>query len=163
MILHFKGYGLLVPFLFLGCFVLTEMVALVTTGGTAEWGLGAALISAGVICWFLGGWLKRRGSLFQNLRPSRQVDPEYCLRSFYWIKMEWWGPIFVALGLLFLIPGQTRLSGGLSGPASRQISESRGNKTRIEGPGSEPGGAENRSQPVGSGTNQVSAAAGSRR
>src|SRR4051812_35111131 len=118
MILHFKGYGLLVPFVFLGCFVLSEMAALVVTerSVSAGWVLGAASLLAGVICWFLGSWLKRRGSLLQDLRKSRQVDPEYCLRSFFWIKMERWSPIFAALGLLFLITGPAPPLGGPSGP-----------------------------------------------
>jgi len=165
MILHFKGYGLLVPFVFLGCFVLAEMAALVLAerAGNGQWVLGAALASAGIICWFLGHWLKRRGSLLQDLRKGRQVNPEYCLRSFYWIKMEWWGPIFLGLGLLFLIPGPAHTSGDPSGPAPKQSSKSGGDRTRVEGPQSEPVGAANRSQPVRSGTNSTSGAAGSGR
>ena len=165
MILHFKGYGLFVPFIFLGCFILAAMTALVITerADNAKWVLGAALVSAGVICWFLGGWLKRRGSLLQDLRKSRQVDPEYCLRSFYWIKMEWWGPIFAALGLLSLLLGLVQVPAGSSAPASQQTSKSPGEETKMESPAPEPGGAANRSQPVSSDTNRPLAAAGSGR
>lgn len=44
MILIFKGYGLLVPFIFLGCFVLAEIASLVLAerAGNGEWVLGAA-------------------------------------------------------------------------------------------------------------------------
>ena len=163
MILHFKGYGLLVPFIFLGCFILATTTALVITerADDAKWVLGAALASAGVICWCLGGWVKRRGSLLEDLPKSGQVDPEYCLRSFYWIKMEWWGPIFAALGLVSLLLGLAHVSGGPSGPASQQTSKSPGDETRMESPASEPGDAVNRSQPVSSDTNRPSAAAGS--
>ncbi len=165
MILHFKGYGLLVPFILLGCFLLAAMTALLLTAQVedARWILGAALVSAGVICWFLGGWLKRRGSLLQDLRKSRQVDPDYCLRSFYWIKMEWWGPIFAVLGLLSLLLGLVPVPGGPSATAPQEASKSRGRETTKESPASDPSGAANRSQPVSSETNRTSAAAGSGR
>lgn len=146
MILHFKGYGLLVPFVFLGCFVLAEMMALLTEGsGKPEWLLGAALLSAGVICWCFGNWLKHRGSLLQDLRKSRQVGPDDCPRSFYWIKMEWWGPILLGLGLLALMPALAHTFGGTSGAPS------------------EPGSAANQSQPVQPAPSRASAPAGSGR
>jgi len=148
MIFHWKGYGLFVPAIFLGCFALVEMAGLVITGdsGAGSWPLGAALLSAAVVCWSLGRWLRGRGSLLQDLRRSRQVGPEDCLRSYLWIKMEWWGPVFLVLGLLWLIAGS-----------------SLDNKTKSENPESEPGGAANGSQPTHSQTNRTSSAAGSRR
>jgi hypothetical protein len=141
MNLHFKGYGLLVPFTFLGCFVVAEMVSSVITepSGDTGWVLGAAFSSAGMICWFLGRWLKRRGSLLEDLRRNQEVNPEYCLRSFYWIKMEWWGPIYLSLGLLAFTSELARPSADNSGRQSRRSSISGGETTNVESLESNPG------------------------
>ncbi len=144
MILHFKGYGLFVPAILVGCFALVELVALEISGRVedASWLLGSALVLAGVICWFLGRWLKGRGSLLQDLRKSRHVEPEECLRSFYWIKMEWWGPILLALGVLCLIPAGARQLSKSSESVSARTKANAGK------PKSEPHGAASQSQPV---------------
>jgi hypothetical protein len=84
MILFFKGYGLFVPAILVGCFVLVQIAAVAVTG---DYGqdlrlLGVALLSSAVICWFLGHWLKRRGSLLRICgNAGRLVQMIACGRS----------------------------------------------------------------------------------
>jgi hypothetical protein len=107
--LIWSGYGILVaPIVFIS--VIASIIIAPMFFDDPEylsnnpWPGGVALLVAGVLCWYLGGWLRNRHNrtLF-----DRSTGEEVILRpgtSFFFIPMRAWGPILGLVGL-FLISG----------------------------------------------------------
>jgi hypothetical protein len=105
MVLIWRGWGIVVVGIaFVALFIGGALGAVIG----ARWlvpGSGIFLILGGVATWYLG----RR----MNANTTRQlVDPKtgqaVVIRrdhSLFFIKVEWWGPIMAAVGLVFFVAG----------------------------------------------------------
>ena len=101
-----NGMGFLVAVIGFGCLLATEFITEAAYKDDRYyqmhgWPKLAAFLVAGVIVWFLGRYLNSKGA-------RRLIDPEtnqevWLKRnhSFFFIRMEYWGPIFVVLGVVF--------------------------------------------------------------
>ena len=102
-----QGWGFLVAVFVLGCLVFS-LIALSLTGNPnvfteQRWPLGASLIVAAMLSWFLGRYLdkgdKKKYVTYTEKGPLVSKPPRH---SLFFIKMHWWGPILVGIGLLVL-------------------------------------------------------------
>jgi hypothetical protein len=110
MLLIWRGLGILVVVIALGCSLAANLVTDRLTGSGAYWrGHGwpfaCALMGAGIICYLLGHALARAAA-------RNQTDPSFSARvgvparnEFFFIKMQWWGPILVGIAIVILLAG----------------------------------------------------------
>jgi hypothetical protein len=66
------------------------------------WPKLAAFFLAGAVVWSLGAYLNRRqGKVMVEKETGKEVliKPNH---SFFFVRMEYWGPILFALGIIFL-------------------------------------------------------------
>src|SRR5688572_7091726 len=107
--LIWSGYGILVaPIVFIS--IIASIICTAAFASDPDyiknnpWPGGVGLIIAGIVCWHLGGWLrKRHNRTLLDPKTGEQVT----LRpgtSFFFIPMRAWGPILGLIGL-FLIAG----------------------------------------------------------
>ena len=127
--LIWSGYGILVaPIVFI--LVIASIIITPIFFDDPEylsnnpWPGGVALLVAGIICWYLGGWLRNRHNrtLF-----DRSTGEDVILRpgtSFFFIPMRAWGPILGLVGL-FLISGNVIERISTQAPSQRQSAEPR--------------------------------------
>jgi hypothetical protein len=99
-----KGGGILV--------VIFAAIVLFVTGKaidaigfeTGEWVMGVALILSGIPTWFAGKALNKEtdGKVFVDKASGEEfrMGPQH---SFFFIRMEYWGPILVAIGIIYAI------------------------------------------------------------
>jgi len=99
-----KGWGLLVVAVVVACVFLGDFVIKLVTGDSAyvdahQWTIAVKAIPAGIVLWFLGRYLANR-------KARTVVDVEtgetIVLRqehSLMFLKMHWWGPILVLVGI----------------------------------------------------------------
>lgn len=113
MVVVWSGKGWLVPFLALACFV--PVFILLSQTATDEhgrniyfqtnwwWLTGLSFITAGAVNWFYGRHLNNRPGFVAIDRTTGIERMFYPNHSLYWIKMEYWGAVFAATGLGFLV------------------------------------------------------------
>ena len=102
-----NGWGFLVAVIGFGCFFLAELITETafnddTYYQTHGWPKLVACIVAAVMVFPIGLWLNHRGA-------RRLIDPEtneeVVLKndhSLFFIPMQYWGPIFLVLGVIML-------------------------------------------------------------
>jgi hypothetical protein len=101
--LIWKGYGFLVPLItFFICFLMEYSLELVFFKGyysLQKWPISLALIIAAIPVWFLG---KRLNKNSERILLDPKTGEEVKLvstHSLFWIRMEYWAPILIALGV----------------------------------------------------------------
>ncbi|WP_010233578.1 hypothetical protein [Clostridium arbusti] len=102
-----SGWGFLVAIiLFINSFI-GELLCRYITGNNEyyqqnSWPLTVVLILTGVICWFLGKYLnKPNDKVYIDKQTGKEVRLSKTHKLFF-IKMEYWGPILVIIGLVNL-------------------------------------------------------------
>lgn len=102
-----SGLGFLIPVIAFGCLWLVLGVTDFALGADYktghDWLLGASLLLSGIVSWFLGRFLTaRQGRVMidKNTGEEVLVTPS---NSLFFIKMQWWGPIFFFLGLVVIV------------------------------------------------------------
>lgn len=102
MIIVWRGLGLLVLFVTLGCCVGANLLANKFLGdGYWEhngWPFAAGIGAAGAICWLLGRRLNRTARRDANPRRPWTHD-------LFWLRMEWWSFPLVAAAAYCLVTG----------------------------------------------------------
>jgi hypothetical protein len=103
-----SGLGFLVALIGGGCLLAADALTRSMFGDEkyfAEhgWPKLAAFVLAGAITWFLGRYLHREAG-------KRFIDPQTNMEvvlkrrhSLFFIPVEYWGPIFVGLGVVFAV------------------------------------------------------------
>jgi hypothetical protein len=99
-----KGWGLLVLVVIAASAILGDLIIGLVTGNSTfsdahRWTIALKAIPAGIAVWFLGRYLANR-------KAKTVVDVEtgetLVLKqehSLMFIKMHWWGPILIAIGV----------------------------------------------------------------
>lgn len=99
-----SGYGILVVPVFLASLLGSMVVTSLITGSDEygrlhNWPSGIGLILGGIVCWFLGRWLRDRGArALVDPKTGQQVIVRRG-RSFFFIPMEVWGVLLVLIGI----------------------------------------------------------------
>lgn len=98
-----SGWGILIP-------LIVAVVAGFSTiaGGDdhAASGLSIGLILSGVIVLFVGKRLNDRpGRTLVDPETGEQVVLRSATSSLFFIPMQWWGPVIVAIGVATLVAG----------------------------------------------------------
>ena len=104
MFVFWKGWGLLViaiviASVFLGDFVVELVTGDATYVDAHRWTIAVKAIPAGIAVWFLGRYLDNRKA---RIVVDAETGETLVLRqehSFMHLKMHWWGPIFVLVGI----------------------------------------------------------------
>jgi hypothetical protein len=103
-----SGLGFLVAVIGFGCLLATE--ALVEAAfhddryyQTHGWPKLVAFTFAAVIVGIVGRWLNRRqGKVLIDPQTGREVVVGRGTNTFFFIPMEYWAPIFIVIGIIFL-------------------------------------------------------------
>jgi hypothetical protein len=97
-----RGYGLLVVFITLGCVVAAEVIATNQFGPNYtrqhHWPLAAGVAAAGVASWLIGARLNGGGTGDES-GGYRNVH------HLYFIPMQWWGPLLITISFAILLVG----------------------------------------------------------
>lgn len=102
-----NGLGFLVVVIGFGCLLITEFLTETAFNDdqyyqSHNWPAFVALLIAGVIVWFFGRHLNSKGA---KCLIDPETNQEVMLKnnhSLFFIPMEYWGPIFLVLGIIFL-------------------------------------------------------------
>jgi hypothetical protein len=113
MIVIWKGAGALVLLFGIGAALFTNIITSSVFNennyfAKHSWAQAMSLWIAGTACWFLGRFLNHRpGRVLVDKATGQEVTlrPNHHLM---FIKMEYWGPIFFAIGLCVLFAGAMR-------------------------------------------------------
>ena len=103
-----SGFGFFVALIVFGCGLAAQLITSYVTGSEAYWNThkwthALALFTAAVLCWFLGRFLRARGSRTLIDPSTDQSVVQRQNHSLFFIPMEFWGPILGAIALyLFL-------------------------------------------------------------
>jgi uncharacterized membrane protein YfcA len=107
MLLIWRGWGIVV----VGLFILAALIG----GGIGEaasadgrWVapfFGLFLILAGIVTWYLGKRLNRDTTRELVDPKTGQTVVVRRDHSFFFIKVEWWGPIMIVAGAFLLVAG----------------------------------------------------------
>jgi len=73
-----------------------------------SWAQATALGLAGTACWFLGRYLHSKPGRVLIDKATGQEVTIRPVHSLFFIKLEYWGPILLAVGLVVLVIGATR-------------------------------------------------------
>ncbi len=91
---------------FLSLVVLIASIVLLTSifpKEQANYGIIISLLIAGAFSWFMGNkWNEKEGQTLIDKATGEEIilKPNH---SLFWIKMQYWGPIFGVLGLILLV------------------------------------------------------------
>jgi hypothetical protein len=102
-----SGLGFLVAVITFGCLLLTEFVAesAFHDGSyyqTHGWPKLVGFLAAALIVWPLGRYLNpKRGRVLIDPESGRQVVFKSG-HTLFFVPMEYWGPVLVVLGIIFL-------------------------------------------------------------
>jgi hypothetical protein len=102
-----SGLGFLVVVFAFGCSLVMNLITNAVFQDesyftTERWPLSIALVAAGVLSWLVGKYVNnRQARIMIDKATGREVAflPNH---SLFFIKMHYWGPIFVALGFASL-------------------------------------------------------------
>ena len=103
-----NGLGFLVFVFVFGCSLATNLITNAVTGSEAywdahRWTFGFSLIVAALPSWFVGLYLaaKKARTLVDKETGQEVVLQPY--HAFFFIKMQWWGPILMVLGVVVVV------------------------------------------------------------
>ena len=94
-----SGRGFLSVLVLIACFIL---FAKVLPDGQADYSFILSFFIAGAFSWFMGKkWNGQEGRTMLDKASGQEVimKPNHTL---FWIKMEYWGIVFVVFGLIIL-------------------------------------------------------------
>ena len=109
MIMIWTGWGVVVAAIFVAAIAVGAILAAQfnAEGAAQDVLVGLAMIAGGVATWFVGKRMNRNAE-------RKLVDPntgeEVIVRShhtFFFVKVEWWGPVMVGAGIVWLVLGIT--------------------------------------------------------
>jgi len=105
--LIWKGMGFLVFVFVLCCSLVTNLVTDFFMGeaywNEHQWPFGASLLVAALLSWAAGHFLvQRRARVLIDKNTGEEVvlTPDH---SFFFIKMHWWGPILLVVGMIVIV------------------------------------------------------------
>lgn len=112
MIVFWKGAGGLVLIFGIVAALLTNIVTSAVFSennyfANHAWAQAISLWIAGTACWFLGRYLHSKPGRVLVDKATGQEVTIMPIHNLMFIKMEYWGPIFFAIGLFVLIKGMT--------------------------------------------------------
>ena len=102
-----SGWGFLIAIIIFINSLIGELLCRVITRDNQyyqqhNWPITVVLIISGVICWFLGKYLNSsNGKLYIDKETGEEVQISK-KHTFFFIKMEYWGPILGVIGLVTL-------------------------------------------------------------
>lgn len=102
-----KGWGILLIAIGVVFLLLTEVVVEAAIGNDAyfqeaTWPMFLALVLSAAVIWPLGRWLNRpSGRVLVDRETGEEVMVGGGDHSFFFIKLQYWAPILVVMGLLF--------------------------------------------------------------
>ena len=102
-----SGWGFLVAIILFINSIIGEMLCRSITKNMEyyqqnSWPMTIVFILTGVICWYLGKYLNRPSDkVYINKQTGKEVRLSK-RNSFFFIKMEYWGPILGVIGIVIL-------------------------------------------------------------
>ncbi len=102
--IFWNGMGFLVVVFVFGFSLIANLITNNITGGeeywnSHQWPFGVSLIVAGVLSWGVGRLLARRKA---RTLVDKETGEDVVLESYhalFFVKMHWWGPVFIILGV----------------------------------------------------------------
>jgi hypothetical protein len=103
-----RGSGILVAFIIVIVFLLTQFITSSITNDptffkTHNWLTCAALVIAGVICFFVGRLVNKKHEVYDEETGETKIVKDN--NSFFFIRVENWCFILVGLGIVTLFMG----------------------------------------------------------
>lgn len=103
-----NGYGYLVIVLIFAFGIGTELASETYFADekyyqTHGWPIAAALMAAGAASWFLGGYLRKRGSRVIVDKATGDALTVSGNDTLFFIPVRSWGPILAAIGIVLLL------------------------------------------------------------
>ena len=96
MVIIWRGFGIVVLFITLGCALGANLLANKFAGegywSHNAWPFAAAMVAAGAVCWLLGRRLNKPARKDANPRRPWTHD-------FFFLRMEWWAVPLIAVAI----------------------------------------------------------------
>ena len=96
--------GLVLLLLIVGTNALADLIWGAGYSNDHTWPAAVAFILTGVISWFLGKFLnKPSGRVMIDKETGEEVTIKDSAHSFFFIPVQFWGPIFVVIAIVYSI------------------------------------------------------------
>jgi len=102
-------WGVVVFLILMTVMISVQLVAESVTGNSSYWQDNSYLLTlsffiSGVSCWFLGKWMNKPKAEKKYIDKETKQEVSFPQRkhTFFFIPVEYWGPIFLVIGVICL-------------------------------------------------------------